>query len=74
SPAGINPLATKGEFLRDFQKAGGTIKISDTPQILVGCQAAIASKLAPTIGSEYDRESQAGWQAASRWTLISAPR
>ena len=39
-----------------------------------GRKATIASKLAPTIGSEYDRESQAGWQAASRWTLISAPR
>ncbi|WP_413794030.1 hypothetical protein [Pseudomonas sp. N4] len=35
-------------------------------KILAGCQAAIASKLAPTIESEYDRESQVGYKAASQ--------
>ncbi len=32
----------------------------------VGCADAFASKLAPTMGSEYERESQAGCKAASR--------
>ena len=40
--------------------------VGPLPQILVGCQAAIASKPAPTIGPEYNWESQVGYQAASR--------
>jgi hypothetical protein len=42
--------------------------------IFIDSNIAFASRLAPTIGSEYDWENQAGYKAASRWTLISAPR
>jgi hypothetical protein len=37
------------------------------------CQAAFASKLAPTMGLEYDRESLAGYQAASSKRLYPNP-
>jgi len=35
-------------------------------KILAGCQAAIASRLAPTVWSKYNRERQVGYKAASR--------
>ncbi len=53
--ATANPCGS--ELARD---GGGSACIS------LGCTAVFASRLAPTMGSEYDRENQAGCQAASR--------